>query len=331
VASDRTSCGADAIPCHDDRGIDVSCCQSVLVTGDPHEAYPARGNFAMGRGNASAGDACPPLSTCSSASETPEHPAAISPFFLDTFEVTVARFRAFYLAYTGGSPAAYPLLDGQGAHPKLAGSGWNASAWNGRQPNGIPATQAELQSNVSCSPSFQTWTATPGEPATEVAAMNCVNWFEAFAFCAWDGGRLPTEAEWEYAAAGGLENRLYPWGNSPPDATRANSLAYADRSPRLAVGKFPGGMGLFGQLDLSGGMTEWVLDWFDVGWYQPSGNGLTGNPCVDCASYAVDRSGRVVRGASWASDALLRAAARAAPIPSYRQYDTGFRCARDAR
>ena len=52
------------------------------------------------------------------------------------------------------------------------------------------------------------------------AAINCVNWFEAYAFCIWDGGFLPTEAEWNYAASGGSEQRYYPWSASfPPGAT----------------------------------------------------------------------------------------------------------------
>jgi hypothetical protein len=59
--------------------------------------------------------------------------------------------------------------------------------------------------------------ADPPDAAHANLPMNCMNWYEAFAFCAWDGGRLPTEAEWNYAAAGGDQQRAYPW-SSPPGA-----------------------------------------------------------------------------------------------------------------
>jgi formylglycine-generating enzyme required for sulfatase activity len=71
--------------------------------------------------------------------------------------------------------------------------------------------------------------------ANDQYPMNCVNWYEAFAFCIWDGGRLPTEAEWEYAAAGGDENRIYPWGNDVAEPLPA-SYAATGNSPRIAVG-----------------------------------------------------------------------------------------------
>jgi hypothetical protein len=60
-----------------------------------------------------------------------------------------------------------------------------------------------------------TWTDTVGP--NENLPMNCVPWYKAFAFCVWDGGRLPTEAEWNYAATGGNEQRKYPWGSTAPD------------------------------------------------------------------------------------------------------------------
>jgi formylglycine-generating enzyme required for sulfatase activity len=55
--------------------------------------------------------------------------------------------------------------------------------------------------------------------ANEALPINCVHWYDAFQFCAWDGGWLPTEAEWEMAAAGGAENRRYPWGGALPNAS----------------------------------------------------------------------------------------------------------------
>jgi len=73
----------------------------------------------------------------------------------------------------------------------------------------IAPTNANL---ASCAP-YSTWTSTA--ESQENLPVNCVNWYEAYAFCIWDGGFLPSEAEWEYAAAGGSQQREYPWGSTP--------------------------------------------------------------------------------------------------------------------
>jgi formylglycine-generating enzyme required for sulfatase activity len=80
----------------------------------------------------------------------------------------------------------------------------------------MKADQATLIAAVKCSATYQTWTDSAG--SNESRPMNCITWYEAFAFCIWDGGRLSTEAEWNYAAAGGSEQRQYPW-SVPPGST----------------------------------------------------------------------------------------------------------------
>ncbi len=271
----------------------VSCCQDILVPG---------GVFQMGR-SISGSDAYPE----GSSSETPEHGSTVAPYYLDTFEVTVGRFRRYVQAYDGKPPSI-----GAGAHPKITGSGWN-SAWNGRV---APSPRDLMSSLTSCPGGNHTWTDIAG--AQENQAVNCVDWFQAFAFCIWDGGRLPTEAEWEYAAAGGSDNRLYPWGKQVPTATHANH--YFGGSPHVDVGHFRVGNGKWGHADLGGGMWEWTVDSYDSGWYTKD--------CFNCANVA-DASHRVFRGGGWGNYASgLRAATRGDNVPSFRDVYLGFRCAR---
>ena len=139
-----------------------------------------------------------------SSSGNQSYPATVSPFRLDKYEVTVGRFRAFVNA--GKGTQVSPPGTGAGAHAAIAGSGWSAG-WNAN----LTTNQAALMTAVKCSASYSTWTDTPG--ANEERPMNCLTWYEAMAFCIWDEGYLPTEAEWNYAATGGSEQRAYPWSS----------------------------------------------------------------------------------------------------------------------
>jgi len=246
--------------------------------------------------------------------ELPEHPATVSSFRLDVLEVTVGRFRRFVAQYPDSAPKV-----GDGAHPRLPGSGW-AVAWT----NYLPADADELRAALSCDATLQTWTEEPG--ALEDRPMNCVTWYEAIAFCAWDGGRLPTEAEWEYAAAGGAENRLFPWGQEDVGSRAISGCSSCSVSDLPGVGSTPSGAGRFGQLDLAGSLAEWVLDRYDSGWY-PGGGAV----CDDCAN--LDGSASVahgVRGGSiQSSDSRVRAAERFQAMPAQRRGWVGFRCARE--
>ncbi len=236
--------------------------------------------------------------------------ATVASFTLDKYEVTVGRFRRFVNAYLG-SPA-----NGAGEHPQIPNSGWQTGSWD----SSLAADSATLALDVACSAGFQTWN-TSG--MNDTLPMNCVTWYEAFAFCAWDGARLPTEAEWEYAATGGAEQRKYPWGDTRPNNTDAaydclgNGTAGCVFSDILAVGSDPAGAGKYGQMDLAGSMWEWALDL-----YAPYP--------VDCDNCANLNSGslHVMRSGNWRYSAMYLPVASRAPGPTFHGDGYGFRCAR---
>ncbi len=279
-----------------------SCCANALVPG---------GSFKMGRSESSNDpDYYPP----GNSDEIPEHDATIDSFYLDKYEVTVGRFRKFVAQYDGTPPTVLA-----GAHPKIDYSGWRTQ-WDSE----LPTSQDGLINGFKFCGDNATWTDTAG--ANEKYPMNCVSWYVAFAFCIWDGGRLPTEAEWEMAAAGGSENRLYPWGQITPDATHANFFD-SDYSPFVAVGSHPAGVGRWGHYDLAGSMFEMVLDWYGPTWYHAD----SGNPCNNCAYVETGPTTRVARGGGWFKEAAeLRATTRGAMAPSKGHNGIGIRCARDA-
>lgn len=240
--------------------------------------------------------------------ELPEHAMTVSSFALDTFEATVGRFRRFVDAYAG------PPAVGAGAHPLIPGTGW-ASWWDAL----VPSDAAALRLQLNCS--GPTWTDAPG--GNENLPVNCVSWYVAVAFCAWDGGWLPTEAEWEYAAAGGDENRLYPWGSEAPQ------LAHASRdTPAAEVGSTPAGNGRWGHRDLAGSKFEWTYDASS----RYSGGGAA---CTNCANTLFDRyNDHVLRGGGRGlglainlPSSYLRAAYRVYS-PTIHSPTVGFRCAR---
>lgn len=264
----------------------------------------------MGRGETGP-DACTG-SPCD-ADEKPEHAVTVSSFYLDDFEVTVGRFRRFVEQYDGTAPQ-----QGEGQHPKIPGTGWQ-SAW------GLPASQSALKAGLKCGVTGNcvgTWENMPTDG--EDLPLSCASWYEAFAFCVWDGGRLPTEAEWEFAAAGGEENRMFPWGAGAPDLNNVTQYGQdCTVVPMTAVGSFPNGSGRWGQRDLGGSLIEWVFDAYDAAWYSTGGN-----TCVDCVNVG-PASGRVCRGGSYMTTDphYLRAASRSNNDGS-GSVGIGFRCAR---
>jgi formylglycine-generating enzyme required for sulfatase activity len=253
--------------------------------------------------------------------EDRDHSVSVSGYFLDRFEITWARFEQFAAEF-GGPPAA-----GSGAHPALS----RTTGWQSEWDLELPATGAELLERAR-SGETRTLDAGMGSEPLEVArvamgepnfAADRLSWFVAFAFCIWDGGRLPTEAEWEYAATGGERNWAYPWGDTTEPIAGLRSV------PVAPVGSRPELRGVFGHDDLAGGVVEWAFDWLAEGYYVEGGSA-----CADCANH-VEGIARVVRGASDPTccsgdlDTEYRAASRSGRAPGVALPGVGARCARD--
>jgi sulfatase modifying factor 1 len=263
-------------------------------------------------------------------------PATVSGYRLDKYDVTVGRFRQFVTAWNGGSGWTPPAGSGKHAHLNggqgLANSGSAGTSEPGWlvTDNGNIAPTASNLSDAVCDPSsahaYATWTATVG--GDEKLPINCVNWFEAYAFCIWDGGFLPSKAEWEYAAAGGNQQRQYPWGSTAPGTANQYAI-YGCNYPSgsgtctgvasiAPVGTATLGAGLWGQLDLGGNVWQWNLDW----------DATYVDPCTDCADLTA-ASYREVQGGifSGTTDGLMPQN-RYDGVPANRLNNIGFRCAR---
>jgi formylglycine-generating enzyme len=246
-------------------------------------------------------------------------PARVSPLSLDAFEVTVGRFRRFVVAYPGSIPDP-----GAGANQRNEDDlGWQ-DEWKSLLPSTREALEAQLTSVADCGLEA-TWT-TSGS-TNESRPINCVSWYLAQAFCVWDGGRLPTEAEWNLVAAGGSEARVYPWSKPPSDATIDETYAVykwptdAPSGPEN-VGTREAGRGRWGHYDLAGNVGEWVWDGRQSCYPTP-------DECDDCG-VTLNFENKGNRGADFTSPAReLRVEFPGGANAAQTRRYLGFRCARD--
>jgi len=223
--------------------------------------------------------------------ERPVHSVTVRTFEMSKTAVTFRQYRACVSA--GGCTPAH-VDDGTCWI-------WNGSKWEqGRLPS-----------------SFQ------GDEQPVV----CVDWDQAQAYARWAGGRLPTEAEWEYAARSGGRDWKYPWGNENATCERAvmdDGGNGCGRNSTWPVCSKPRGNTTQGLCDMAGNVWEWVQDW-----YHDSYNGA---PTDGSAWERPTGSNRVFRGGSWRIIARgVRAANRFNILPGYRRDIVGFRLARSAR
>lgn len=264
----------------------------------------------------------------------PQYPEKISSHKLDVYEVTNGRFRTFLQAATTWAYNVSPPPANAGSHSNITttipstssvGTGWQ-SAWNSNLPADYNAYTTALQ---ACSNS---WTAAPA--GGEDRPIECVTWYEAEAFCAWDGGRLPTWGEWQYAYNGGTEYRRYPWGSASP--TCNHDSEYSCPWPQRA-GQQPLGAGKWGQYNLAGSVVEWTFDTINP----PQTPDCSAADCAYRAQYNAEYmtlmgGGHAIAG-GWPDQYGVNYSYYEGPFPSANYYNqrtsrqagVGFRCARN--
>lgn len=248
---------------------------------------------------------------------TQRFPAKVSSFKLDLYEVTVSRFRSFVTAAGTWAFQSTPPPAGAGANTSIpvgTNTGWDLS-WNTHLTTSLADMDAKLKVCVS-----PRWTTTAQQQ--ETFAIDCLTWYDAFAFCAWDGGRLPTENELQYAAGGGTEYRYYPWSAPPTDQTRTCSYDDNGCGGPFAAGSQPLGAGRWGQRNLVGGVREWTLDaWKTPYRYQDCS-------LADCTDMVAGAS-RIVRSGDTSYAAAPMLEDRSWRLPDQRTTNLGVRCARN--
>ena len=258
------------------------------------------GSFQMGSDDDEAENDEPfPVST---VDEQPVHTVHLDAFYMDIYEVTNAQFKAF--------------VD--------ANSEWGKDNIEGRFHRGYY---------------LRDWSGTDFPAGKADHPVGNVSWYAAMAYAAWAGKRLPTEAEWEYAARGGLAGKKYPWGDTITLAD-ANYSEFDENWNRIdgigdttPVGQYAAnGYGLY---DMEGNEREWCLDEYDADFYAASENSrnpIAGGETVQWLrenfTTIPDDTRRVWRGGGWTdSTRFLRVANRFSDPPTYDV--PGFRCVRD--
>ena len=224
----------------------------------------------------------PPWVASEFPSEVPAHQVRIGKgYWIDANEVTNADFAAFVDA-AGYTTRAF----------------WSEAGWAWLAGEDAARLPLHCQGDV------------PDHPRM------CITWYEAEAYAAWRAGRLPTEAEWEFAARG-PDSRVYPWGDDF-DIARANVINSVGPKP---VGSYPDGASWVGAHDMAGNAMEWVSDWLGVDYYATS---PTDNPTGPASGEV-----KVEKGGWWGSNEFVARSAyrHYEDPPTYGDKHIGFRVA----
>ncbi len=289
-----------------------------------------------------------------SPDEYPKHKVTVGAFYMDITEVTNAQFQKFvdatrYVTTAERKPDWEELKKSvPPGTPKPADSLLVAASLVFK-----PATGPVDLNNYS---QWWSWVAGADWKHPEGAGSNIkgkenfpvvqVSWDDAMAYCKWAGKRLPTEAEWEFAARGGLKNNIYPWGNEHVNtgAPKANSwegkFPYLNEQRDGFVKYAPVktyNCNRYGLFDMAGNVWEWCSDWYHHDYYQSVANNTIANPQGPQKSFDPQdpyTPKRVLRGGSFlCNDSYCsgyRVARRMKSSPDTGLEHTGFRCVKDA-